>query len=65
MKPEDLLKILKDNGLDDEAVKKLLHDCLSVVEPEVEKDEEKEKDEEDYAKGDEKRLAEKLLGVTL
>ena len=65
MKPEDLLKILKDNGLDDEAIKKLLKDCLESFEPEIEKDEEKAKDEEDYAEGDKKRLASKLLGVTL
>ena len=59
MNPEDLLKLLHDGGLDDEAVKTLLSDTLASLEGPAEK--KVEEDEENK----EKEAASKLLGVTL
>ena len=58
MSKEELLKMLRDGGLDDEAIKALLHDALADLEavPEEEHEEEKMADEDAEAAG-------KLLGV--
>lgn len=53
MTAEELLKILRDGGLDDEAIKKLLGDTLASLEGPA---------EEEVA---EKEEASKLLGVDL
>lgn len=57
MSKEELLKMLLDAGLDDEAVKALLHDALADLEaaPAEEAEEEAEKDDAEAAA--------KLLGV--
>ncbi len=57
MSKEELLKMLRDAGLDDEAVKALLHDALADLEaaPAEEAEEEAEKDDAEAAA--------KLLGV--
>ena len=58
MSPEELLKMLKDGGLDDEAIKKLLSDALASLEGPA----------EDAAKEEEaaeKAEASELLGVEL
>lgn len=61
MNPEELLKTLRDGGLDDEAIKKLLGDTLASLEgPAEEPAEEKAPNE-----AEEKAEAGKLLGVTL
>lgn len=58
MSPEELLKTLRDGGLDDEAIKKLLGDTMALVEPAqnpAPEDDEKQ----------ERAQAGELLGVTL
>ena len=56
MSKEELLKMLRDAGLDDEAVKALLHDALADLEAApAEAEEEAEKDDAEAAA--------KLLGV--
>jgi hypothetical protein len=57
MTPEELLKVLKDGGLDDESIKKLLSDTLASLKGPAE--EEKHEEETDEQK------ASKLLGVNL
>ena len=52
MTAEELLKTLRDGGLNDEAITKLLNDALTALNPKNEEDEEKKE-------------AEKLLGVSL
>lgn len=58
MSPEELLKTLRDGGMDDDAVKKLLGDTLAML-------------DQDYAEHDkkdeeaERAQAGQLLGVTL
>lgn len=58
MKPEDLVKLLKDGGLDDEAIKKLLKDVLASLDESL-------GEEEHEVEEHEKEEAGKLLGVTL
>ena len=59
MSPEELLKMLRDGGLDDEAVKKLLSDALASLEgPAEEQPMEQNEDAERAEAG-------KLLGVAL
>ena len=58
MKPEDLVKLLKDGGLDEEAIKKLLKDVLASLDESL-------GEEEHEVKEHEKEEAGKLLGVTL
>lgn len=57
MTPEELLKTLRDGGLDDAAIQKLLSDALASLQGPAEKPEEPE--------GEERAEAGKLLGVTL
>ena len=59
MTPEDLLKILKEGGLDDAAIQKLLSDTLASLKGPAENEGEQPPVE------DEKAQAGKLLGVTL
>lgn len=54
MNPEELLKTLRDGGLDDEAIQKLLSDTLASLQGPAEEQEMQEKEQ-----------AGKLLGVTL
>ena len=62
MNPEELLKTLKDGGLDDDAIKKLLADTLGMLDAaNVEEDKEDEKADE----ADERAQAGQLLGVAL
>ena len=70
MSVEELLKLLKDNGIENEEAKKLLEKALGTFEEEYEEDkkrDEEEKFSEDDKKRaeEEKRLAGKLLGVEL
>lgn len=59
MQVEELLKILKDGGMDDEAIKALLSDALASLEgPAEEKVEEMDEDKE-------KEEAGRYLGVDL
>jgi len=57
MNPEELLKTLRDGGLDDQAIQKLLSDCLASLQGPAEGQPGPEEDE--------KEAAGKLLGVTL
>ena len=57
MTPEELLKTLRDGGLDDESIKKLLGDTIASLEGPA-------KDEK-AAPEEEKAKAEQLLGVAL
>lgn len=59
MTPEELLKTLRDGGLDDAAIQKLLSDTLASLQGPAEKPEEPGPDDEERAE------AGKLLGVTL
>jgi len=59
MTPEDLLKTLRDGGLDDAAIQKLLSDTLASLQGPAEG--QAPADEE----ADERAQAGKLLGVTL
>ena len=61
MTAEELLKTLRDGGLDDESIKKLLDDARKILEPEEKAEQDRLKEEEE----DENAQAEKLLGVTL
>ena len=54
MTPDELVDLLHQQGLDDDAVKKLLSEALASLEP-----------EDDLVEDDEKGQAEKLLGVDL
>ena len=61
MTAEELLKTLRDGGLDDGAIQKLLSDCLASLtgpaeNPEIDKEMDKDREREQ---------AGKLLGVTL
>jgi hypothetical protein len=58
MNPEELLKTLRDGGLDDDAIKKLLGDTLGMLDEAYAKH-----DEVDEA--DERKQAGELLGVAL
>lgn len=58
MNPEELLKTLRDGGLDDDAIKKLLGDTLGMLDQAY-----AEHDAKDEA--DERKQAGELLGVAL
>ena len=58
MNPEELLKTLRDGGLDDDAIKKLLGDTLGMLDEAY-----ANHDKEDEA--DERKQAGELLGVAL
>lgn len=53
MTPDDLLNMLHEQGLDDDAIKELLSEALAGLEPEPEPE------------ADEKAKAEEMLGVEL
>ena len=59
MTSEELLKTLRDGGLDDETIKKLLGDTLASLEGPAEEQPAEPTEEEEKAK------AGQLLGVTL
>ena len=61
MSAEELLKTLRDGGLDDESIKKLLSDTLASLEGPAEEPVPEEKEEEE----EERKAAGELLGVTL
>lgn len=65
MSVEELLKMLRDGGLDDMAIKDLLSDALASLEGPAEEDKEKEMHEEEGKLDEERAAAGKLLGVTL
>lgn len=56
MNPEELLQTLRDGGMDDESIQKLLSDTLASLQGPA---------EEPMAEDQEKAEAGKLLGVTL
>lgn len=56
MNQEELLKMLRDNGLDDEAIKELLTEALAALEP---------KNPEALEEAEEKNKASELLGIEL
>ena len=58
MTPEELLKTLRDGGLDDESIKKLLSDTLTSLEGPAEEAPIADEDTE-------RKQAGELLGVTL
>lgn len=58
MKPEDLIKLLQENGLRDEEIYDLLENAIELVKHEEEGFDEGKEEEE-------KAQAGKLLGVTL
>ena len=60
MTPEELLKTLRDGGLDDETIKKLLSDTLASLEGPAE-----DKGQPEMTEDQEKAKAGELLGVTL
>lgn len=67
MKVEELLAMLQEKGLDDNAIKELLKDALGTLDEdfrEHDMKEEGEKSEEEVA-ADEKAEASKYLGVAL
>lgn len=57
MTPEELLKTLRDGGMDDATIQKLLSDTLASLQGPAE--------EQPMPEEDEKAAAGKLLGVTL
>jgi hypothetical protein len=61
MKVEDLLKQLRDGGLDDEAIKALLSEAIASLEGAAEDKDKKMKEEAEA----EKKEAEEILGVQL
>lgn len=64
MKPEELLKTLRDGGLDDEAIKALLAEVIASLDGKAGDDEEEAKKAAEAAKA-EKEEASRLLGVEL
>jgi len=58
MKPEDLLKLLKENGLKNEEIKELVKGVLDSLDESL-------GEEDKEVKKHEKEEASKLLGVTL
>lgn len=67
MKVEELLAMLQEKGLDDNAIKELLKDALGTLDEDFKEHdmkEEGEKSEEEVA-ADEKAEASKYLGVAL
>lgn len=56
MNPEELLKMLRDNGMEDAVIQKLLSDALASLEGPA---------EDEMTEDQEKAEAGKLLGVTL
>ena len=60
---EELLKMLQDGGMDDDAIKKLLEDTLHTLDKDFYDADKKEEEAEDEDK--EREAAGKLLGVTL
>ena len=65
MSVEELLKMLREGGLDDMAIKDLLSDALASLKGPEEEDKEKEMHEEEGKLDEERAEAGKLLGVTL
>lgn len=57
MNPEELLKTLRDGGMDDASIQKLLSDCLASLQGPAEN--------EPPAMDEEKEKAGELLGVAL
>ena len=62
MKVEDLLKQLRDGGLDDEAIKALLSEAIASLEGAAEDEDKKMKEE---AEAEERKEASEILGVSL
>lgn len=62
MKPEELLKTLRDGGMDDETIKQLLSDTLASLEGPAE---EPAPEQQPANEEDERAQAGKLLGVAL
>ena len=60
MSKEELLKMLQDKGMDDDAIKVLLRDTMAMVDQDFAEHDEKEGEEEG-----ERKEAENLLGVSL
>ena len=58
---EELLKMLQDGGMDDDAIKKLLEDTLHTLNKDFADADEKQ----EVAEDEEREAAGKLLGVTL
>jgi len=58
---EELLKMLQDGGMDDDAIKKLLEDTLNTLNKDFYDADKKE----EMAEDEEREAAGKLLGVTL
>ena len=65
MSVEELMKMLRDGGLDDMAIKDLLSDALASLEGPAEEGQEKEMHEEEGKLDEERAAAGKLLGVAL
>jgi hypothetical protein len=65
MSVEELLKMLREGGLDDMAIKDLLSDALASLKGPEEEDKEKEMHEEEGKLDEERAKAGELLGVTL
>ena len=63
MSVEELLKTLKDGGMEDEAIKKLLSDALASLEGPAE--EEVEEMDEELDEDAERKEASRYLGVDL
>ena len=65
MSVEELLKMLREGGLDDMAIKDLLSDALASLKGPEEEDKEREMHEEEGKLDEERAKAGELLGVTL
>lgn len=65
MSVEELMKMLRDGGLDDMAIKDLLSDALASLKGPEEEDKEREMHEEEGKLDEERKDAGSLLGVTL
>ena len=61
MSKEELLAMLQEKGLDDDAIKALLKDVLDTLDKDFEEHDEKE----EMAEDDEEKKAAELLGVDL
>ena len=65
MSVEELLKMLRDNGLEEDAIKDLLSDALASLKGPEEEDKERDLHEEEGKVDEEREEASRMLGVSL
>ena len=65
MSRDELLQMLQEKGMDDDAIKALLKDVLDTLDHQFEEHDDKEEEKEEMAEDEEEKKAAELLGVDL